>query len=731
VTSVRVLHLFANYKWTGPADPAIRTAARLRQQGLDLAFAQAAWMHRGGEHRVAEELQRWRVPAVTGLELKKHFHAVSLIRDVRALRGLLLRDGYGVVHCHQAADHLIAALAVCSMAQPPVLVRTFYEPDPGALTSRERWCLRRTAGAVVPGPAWAATLGDHRAAVLVQEPVTEPRETKGPDLRAAWGLGSEHLLVGITARIQPHRRFGLLWQTAARVIARLPQARFVLLGRGNERDTEEQVRAPLRALGLADRVVLPGYLREPEYSAALRSFDAFLFLVPGSDGTCRAVREAMAAGLPVVATARGILPELVRARRGEATPGAICDETPESLGDALVTLLGDRERRMAAGEAARERARADMDPVAAARALAAFYTWLLAGRARDPEGVAVDRWWQQFQSGDSGLPAGVETVRGRIVRAVGRAALPAGIVFLKGMAFPRLKDKLRYLLRPLPAAHEARMLAVLAASGIPAPHVVAVRTVRRGLLPHRSLLVLRGLPVDHGVPPSLAERSALAAALCRAGIAHPDLNADNFVRLQDGSVAVLDLQSARIRGGSAMQRNRLLAAARLWSETGGSADAAVLVQSGLIRQGELAAVQDLALRLKHRWLHSRIARCLQESTEFQRRIRWRGIEHCRRGPRPDGVWLRGGHELVRAWIGERALEVLTGRPPCLLALFRTWPWLPGAHSVYIPAPFTESSFRAELPALREGFTAYVGLLRHDAAALPGSGSAVPEDGDAG
>ena len=37
---LRVLHLFANYKWTGPADPAIRTAARLRALGHDVVFAQ-------------------------------------------------------------------------------------------------------------------------------------------------------------------------------------------------------------------------------------------------------------------------------------------------------------------------------------------------------------------------------------------------------------------------------------------------------------------------------------------------------------------------------------------------------------------------------------------------------------------------------------------------------------------------------------------------------------------
>ena len=61
MSELRVLHLFANYKWTGPADPAIRAAARLRGLGLDVHFTQADFVHPGGEHRVAEELARWQV----------------------------------------------------------------------------------------------------------------------------------------------------------------------------------------------------------------------------------------------------------------------------------------------------------------------------------------------------------------------------------------------------------------------------------------------------------------------------------------------------------------------------------------------------------------------------------------------------------------------------------------------------------------------------------------------
>ncbi|MBX3462307.1 MAG: glycosyltransferase family 4 protein [Planctomycetes bacterium] len=376
----RVLHLFANHKWTGPADPAIRAAARLRALGLDVVFAQAGFVHRGGDHRVAEELWRWRLPVVAGLELRKHFHVASLQRDVRTLRAIVRRDRFGILHCHQPADHLLAVLACRRLAPRPLVVRSLYEPGPPPRGWRERYAFRRTAA--VLAPTAAACDGVVRAfglpadRVLRQEPVTEPRDRHGPDLRARWGVQVGELLVGITARIQPHRRFDLLWDVARRVVDAVPAARFVLLGRGNEADTQELVTGPVAAAGLGRHVILPGYQKGPDYDAALRSLDLFLFLVPGSDGTCRAVCDAMAYGLPVVATRRGILPELLAARRPGEEPGVACDEDAAALAAAIVRWLEDAPARRRAGEAARRRAVLDMDPQRAAERTRALYAEL-------------------------------------------------------------------------------------------------------------------------------------------------------------------------------------------------------------------------------------------------------------------------------------------------------------------------------------------------------------------
>jgi glycosyltransferase involved in cell wall biosynthesis len=76
-------------------------------------------------------------------------------------------------------------------------------------------------------------------------------------------------------------------------------------------------------------------------------------MAAGSDDSCRAALEAMAAGLPVVARRVGALPETVL--HGE-TGFLLDDDTPEGVATALARVLADRERGRAMGLAGRRRA---------------------------------------------------------------------------------------------------------------------------------------------------------------------------------------------------------------------------------------------------------------------------------------------------------------------------------------------------------------------------------------
>lgn len=371
---MRVLHLFANYKWTGPADPAIRTALRQRAAGAAVTFAEAQWTLPQAEHRVRIELDRTDLPRLRELQLRKHFHPAALWRDAGRLAERLRAREFDVLHAHLPADHLVAALAIRRARVPVLLVRTLYDPHPPRTSLRTRWSFRRTGGFVVPTAGCAEQLA-HRfripsARILLQDPPVEPRNPERADWRARHGLRSDAVLIGITARIQPHRRFDLLWEVAARVTAAEPRVRFVLLGRGNPTDMREQVTEPIARHGIGARVLLPGYLYEPDYGQALANLDLFLFLVPGSDGTCRAVREVMTLGVPVVATPRGVLPDLL------AEGGIIAAEEPAALADALLELVRDPARAARLGAAGQHRTRTAMDPAAAAARLLAFYRQL-------------------------------------------------------------------------------------------------------------------------------------------------------------------------------------------------------------------------------------------------------------------------------------------------------------------------------------------------------------------
>ncbi|MEC9047543.1 MAG: lipopolysaccharide kinase InaA family protein [Planctomycetota bacterium] len=324
----------------------------------------------------------------------------------------------------------------------------------------------------------------------------------------------------------------------------------------------------------------------------------------------------------------------------------------------------------------------------------------------DVERDVVARWWRDFV--DSGrAPPGLELVQGRLIRAVHRGPLGEGDVFVKTMTFPRAKDRLRYLLRPLPAAHEAEMLCATAAAGVPCPEVVAAFTARRRGAPHRSMLVLRGLKVvdDEAAPARrVQEEVALAAALLERGIYHADLHTENFVRLASGELAVLDMQSARrFKPGTARaSRNRLAVAARMLRQRSGATEqaaVAALLESGVLAsEGEVADAMAARSREERHYSRSRVLRCMRTSTEFERRVTWAGVRCWRRAAVEDGRWVPGGSELRDAWIGQRVRDLNGGGPGSFAGYFRKWWWLGGGASLYVSNSCSDDQVNVEVGA---------------------------------
>jgi glycosyltransferase involved in cell wall biosynthesis len=155
----------------------------------------------------------------------------------------------------------------------------------------------------------------------------------------------------MVGRIAPQKRPDVVVDAFALVHRAQPHAELHVVGDGPGR---AELEARVAALQLGDAVRLLG--TSADVPGLLRGAAC---LVLGSDyeGCPLAVIEAMAAGVPVVATAVGGVPELVEdGRTGLLVP----PRRPELLAAALTELLGAPERARALGRAGRERARASL-----------------------------------------------------------------------------------------------------------------------------------------------------------------------------------------------------------------------------------------------------------------------------------------------------------------------------------------------------------------------------------
>jgi glycosyltransferase involved in cell wall biosynthesis len=176
--------------------------------------------------------------------------------------------------------------------------------------------------------------------------------------------------------MQTHRHFEDLWAATRRLLDEAPDTHVVVVGRGTN-----QLKVgmePVAALGMADRVHFPGYMDGENYVAALAAFDVGVYLVPGSDGTCRAAREIMAMGKPMVVADRGMLAEIV----SHEANGLVFDGSVDGLHAALRALVADPSLRARMGAAARARATAAYSLEAQAQAVREVYEAVLAAGGR-------------------------------------------------------------------------------------------------------------------------------------------------------------------------------------------------------------------------------------------------------------------------------------------------------------------------------------------------------------
>jgi glycosyltransferase involved in cell wall biosynthesis len=377
---LKILHLFSDWKWTGPADPTTNLCKELERRGHDVTFAHGK-PPVPVEDSIEKRVSKIEIKATTQFHLNhvlKVYHPLSVwdnFRDISNLTRYLRQERFDILNVHHSHDHVLGGIAAKRSRVPTIVIRTDHKRDPLKPSFGNRLLISQlTDGMITFSERTRKEDAEHFGLPMERLTRISPaldldrydsnKEFK--DMRAVFGIGSKDIVIGMVARFQKYRRTEVFLEAVRSIAKEFPDVKVLLVGRSGQ--MQESVVEPMKRLGVEKWVILAGY-RTDDYLDTLACMDIFLFLMPGSDGTARALREAMAMGKPVIAADRGMLPELVE----HGVSGLVVKDTPELLAKAALRLLQNPELREAMGKAAWEKAHREFRLDHQAEAIEEFY----------------------------------------------------------------------------------------------------------------------------------------------------------------------------------------------------------------------------------------------------------------------------------------------------------------------------------------------------------------------
>jgi glycosyltransferase involved in cell wall biosynthesis len=259
-----------------------------------------------------------------------------------------------IVHAHDshAVAMASAALSMITGGPVPPLVmsrRVDFHVRKNALS---RWKFNRVDRFVCASEAIKQILVadgiDAARTVVVHDGVDLAKLDALPasSIHEAFWLPHHAPVVANVAALVPHKGQRHLIEAAARVVQQVPDARFVILGEGELRETLER---QIKSHNLEKHVLLAGF--RADVVSLCKTIDLFV-MSSITEGLGSALLDAMACRKPVVGTKAGGIPEaVVHGATGLLVP----PRDDHALAEAIVKMLTDADLRARFGEAGRRR----------------------------------------------------------------------------------------------------------------------------------------------------------------------------------------------------------------------------------------------------------------------------------------------------------------------------------------------------------------------------------------
>lgn len=350
---LKVLHIITRLELGGAQRNTLFTTGHLNRSDFSVGLAWGPGEALDGEARQLRDVDLFEVPS-----LVRKIEPWTDLQALWALRRVIRIFGPDIVHTHSSKAGIVGR-AACRLEKVPIVIHSIhgwgFNPLQSAvkrhiLLAAERrvepWTdhFIAVSQANIDQGRTLGLLGDNVSLIrsgIDLLPFGQPQDPE--PVRRQLHIPDGAPVVTQVGNLKPQKAPLDFVRMAAIVAKSDPKVHFVIAGDGPLRDRVERLAGEL---GIADRLHLPGWWRD---IPALLAATDIAVLTSRHEGLPRAVVEALAAGVPVVATSVDGTPEVVRdgVNGFLALPGDI-----GSLAAGVCRLLGNEERRYSMGEVA-------------------------------------------------------------------------------------------------------------------------------------------------------------------------------------------------------------------------------------------------------------------------------------------------------------------------------------------------------------------------------------------
>jgi glycosyltransferase involved in cell wall biosynthesis len=346
---LRICHIITRLIVGGAQENTVASCIGLRRQGYDVDLVIGP--QTGPEGSLHEQARVAGVPMIVVDELRREPNPWQDVSAYAALRRLFSRQRYQIVHTHSGKAGILGRLAA-KRAGVPIIVHTIHGPSfhryqnpigNWLFTWAEQVAGECTTQYVSVADAMtqqylAAGIGTPSKYVTIHSGMNvEAFLQAQPDrqLRASLGISEDDLVIGKVARLFRLKGHEFLFEAAPRIVAAVPNVKFLLVGDGIYREKFERLVA---RMGLRDRFVFVGLVAPEEIPRYLALMDVLVHLSL-REGLPRSVVQALACGKPVVAfDVDGTREICVDGRTGFLVRA----EEADGVAEAVIRLLQDK-----------------------------------------------------------------------------------------------------------------------------------------------------------------------------------------------------------------------------------------------------------------------------------------------------------------------------------------------------------------------------------------------------